>query len=69
MFAIGLGIGLLGAVVLGRVLASRISGVHSFDILIFVAVPPLLVASATLACLLPAVRAARLSPSRVLRDS
>jgi putative ABC transport system permease protein len=69
LFAIGLGIGLLGAIVLGRVLASRISGLHSFDILIFAAVPPILGVSATLASLLPAVRAARLSPSRALRDS
>jgi putative ABC transport system permease protein len=63
----GLGVGLAGALLVGRVLASRIPGVASFDIGIFGVIPALLAAASVLACLLPAWRAIRVPPASVLR--
>ena len=64
---IGVAIGLLGALALGRVLSSLIFGVRPSDPITFVAVALLLVAVALAASILPAYRAAKVDPLVALR--
>ena len=59
----GLGSGLLGAVVLSRVMASQLYGVSAIDPATFLAVAVVLGAVAALATYLPAHRAARIDPA------
>jgi predicted permease len=66
--AIGLAIGIAGAVALTRTLSGLIYGVGALDPLTFVAVPALLAVVAVLACLLPARRAASVDPITTLRQ-
>jgi putative ABC transport system permease protein len=66
--AIGLALGMAGAVFLTRALAGLIYGVGTLDPLTFAAVPALLCAVALLACLLPARRAASVDPITTLRE-
>ena len=66
--ALGLGLGLAAAALLSRLLASVLVGVGPFDPLTFAVVPAVLVAAGLSAAWLPARRAARVSPSEVLRD-
>ncbi len=65
---IGLLLGVAGALALGRVLASFIYGVAAYDPLTFAAVATLLAAVALLASIIPAYRAARIEPTRALRE-
>ncbi len=65
---IGVAIGLAGAVALGRVLASLIYGISATDPLTFTAVAALLCLVAFMASVIPALRAARIEPTRALRD-
>jgi predicted permease len=65
--AIGLGLGLIGAYFVGRVMQSMLFGVRALDLSAFSAVALILLASALLACYLPARRAASVEPMRVLR--
>jgi predicted permease len=64
---IGLLIGLLGSFAISRVLASQLFGVSATDVTTFAGVSILLVAVATLACYIPARRAARIDPIAALR--
>lgn len=64
----GIGIGLLGALALTRVLESLLFGVGSLDVLTFATAVPGLVILAILACSLPARRASRLDPLEALRE-
>ena len=64
---IGLGIGLVGAFGLMRVIASLLFGVTTKDPLTFAAVAVLLALVALLACYIPARRATRLDPLNALR--
>ncbi len=64
---IGLGLGLIGAYFVGRAMQSILFGVQPLDFAAFLAVAAILLASAILACFLPARRAASVSPMRVLR--
>lgn len=64
----GVGVGLVGALALSRVLARLIYGVHATDPLTFVAVSILLTAVALLASVVPAWRASRVQPVNTLRD-
>ena len=62
LLAAGLGLGLVGALVVGRVLASRIDGADAFDVAVFTSIPCLLGVAGLIACLVPAWRAVRIPP-------
>jgi len=64
---IGIGIGLIIALVLGRFTASVLYGTSGTDLLTFVVVSAVLLATATVAILIPAVRAAHVDPMVALR--
>jgi putative ABC transport system permease protein len=67
--AIGVGLGIGGAIALSRVMRGLLFGVTPTDPLTLAAVTTLLVATAATASYLPARRATRVDPVRVLRDS
>jgi putative ABC transport system permease protein len=65
--AVGLLIGLGGAYLVGRAMQSTLYGVSAFDVGAFSAVVGVLLATAIVACLLPAWRASRVDPMVALR--
>jgi predicted permease len=65
--AIGLVLGLVGAVVGARLIESQLFGIHAIDPLTFVGVAALLGLVAVVATLLPAFRATRVDPIEALR--
>jgi predicted permease len=66
--AAGVAIGLPAALLLSRVMASLLFGVTARDPLTFTVLPVMVVAVTTLACLLPARRAARVDPVNTIRQ-
>ena len=66
--ALGLAIGVAGALAASRVLASFLYGVGATDLATYSAVALLLAACAALACWIPARRAAAIDPMRALRS-
>jgi putative ABC transport system permease protein len=68
LVAVGLGSGLVGALILTRFLRSMLYAVSPNDPLTFVALPALLAAVALLACFAPARRATQVDPLEALRD-
>jgi len=64
----GIGIGLIAALGLGRIVSSLIYGVSSRDLLTFAAVTVLLIVVSFAASVIPAIRATRVDPLAVLRD-
>jgi putative ABC transport system permease protein len=64
----GLGVGIIGALVAGRVMANLVFGVKTTDPVTFTAVSLLLAAVALVATIVPAYRATKVDPMRTLRD-
>ena len=64
---LGVGIGILSALAVGRLMRSLLFGVGANDLLTFVAVPSLLASIAFVASHIPARRASRIDPSISLR--
>jgi putative ABC transport system permease protein len=64
---VGIAVGIMGALVLSRLLSSMLYGVGTSDLFTFGSVSLLLTMVALLACYLPARRAARMNPLRALR--
>jgi len=63
----GIGIGVLAALGIDRILVSLLLGVTSYDPLTFVCVSALMLAAALLACYIPARRATKIDPLVALR--
>ncbi len=66
--AVGLAVGIAGAFAVTRLMQSMLFGVTATDTTTFLAAPLVLAAVAVVACFLPAWRAARTDPARVLRE-
>jgi putative ABC transport system permease protein len=66
--ALGIGLGLLTAFAITRVMSTMLVGVSPTDPLTFAAIVVFFLAVAALACWIPSRRAARLDPVRALRD-
>jgi putative ABC transport system permease protein len=64
----GLAIGIVGALVLGRVVAGLVYGVSTRDPITYLSVSLLLALVALLATVVPAYRATRVDPIKTLRD-
>jgi putative ABC transport system permease protein len=64
---LGLVVGLVASAALSRLIESLLHGVTPFDAPTFVTVALVLMTAATLACLIPALRATRVSPTLALR--
>jgi putative ABC transport system permease protein len=65
--AVGCSIGLIGAFVAGRMMRTLLFGIMAMDIPAFIASAAVLLVTALLACIVPAVRAALAEPMRSLR--
>ena len=63
----GLGLGLVGGLLVGRALASRVVGVSAFDPVVYTCIPAILGAVGIAACAIPAWRAVRIPPAMALR--
>ncbi len=68
LIAIGLALGLAGAVLLRRVMSTMVYGVQTFDPASYLTAGLVLCAVALLACAIPARKASRLDPSLALRS-
>ena len=66
--AVGVVLGLVGAMLLTRVMANLLFGVTATDLATFSAVPVVLIATAAIASYIPALRATRVDPVTALRD-
>jgi putative ABC transport system permease protein len=69
MTAIGIGVGVTGALLLTRSMRSLLFGVSAADPLVYVGVSALLAAVAIVAVAVPSSRATRIDPLLALRDS
>ena len=65
--ALGLGVGVIGAVITAFAMRNLLFGVKPLDLATFAVIPPVLTAFALLACWLPARKAARVNPLEALR--
>jgi putative ABC transport system permease protein len=69
LVAIGIAAGLVLSAIAGRWLASMLSGVSAYDPVTYAGVAALVLGTATVACYLPARRAARIDPLDLLRPN
>src|SRR3989442_1148095 len=67
LVGIGVGLGLLASLALGRVIATQLWGVSAYDPWTLTCVPVLLITTGLLACWIPARRAANVDPLVALR--
>ena len=65
--AMGISLGLIGALGVGQLLQGVLAGVSGRDPVTLIGVPVLMIAVALVACLIPAMRAMRLDPVTTLR--
>jgi putative ABC transport system permease protein len=65
--AAGIGLGLVGAAAASSVLSTQLYGVQPHDVLSFAVVAVVVAGMSAIACLVPAQRAARIDPLKVLR--
>jgi putative ABC transport system permease protein len=65
--AMGVGIGVVGALALGRLASGLLFGVTAYDSATYAVVLAVIVTTVVLACWLPAFRASRISPTVALR--
>jgi putative ABC transport system permease protein len=65
--AAGLVVGIIGSLVLTRLIANTLFGIEATDPITFVVVSLLLLAAALVACIVPTWRALKVHPSEVLR--
>jgi putative ABC transport system permease protein len=68
LVVIGVVLGLLGAAAASRLIRTLLFGVEPLDPTIYAAVAALFILTATLACFMPSLRAARVDPLVALRD-
>jgi putative ABC transport system permease protein len=68
LVAIGVALGVAGAVGVARFLQSQLFGISALDLTTLLAIPSAIVAIALLACLIPAWRATRVDPMVALRS-
>ena len=66
--AVGIALGLAGAVAVTRLMQSALFGVTPLDPISFAMAPVILLLVATAACLIPARRAANVDPAEALRS-
>jgi ABC-type antimicrobial peptide transport system permease subunit len=66
--AVGIGVGLLAAIALSRILAAVLFEVTTMDALVFAGVPALMMLVAAAATIAPARRATRVAPMEALRQ-
>jgi putative ABC transport system permease protein len=66
---IGSIIGLVAAFAFTRILSSLLFGVSTTDPIIYLAAPAIIAATSLLSCLLPAIRATRVSPIEAIREA
>ena len=66
---IGLAAGLAGSLVLTRTIGALLYGIGRFDAVTYAVVPLLVLTIAVAACLVPARRAARIDPLRLLKGA
>jgi len=67
LVGIGVGIGLLASIALGRVLGTQLWGVSAYDPWTLLCVPVILLVTGAAACWVPARRAASVDPLVALR--
>ena len=67
LVGLGVGIGLIVSLALGRVIATQLWGVSAYDPWTLMSVPVVLLITGLVACWLPARRAARVDPLVALR--
>jgi ABC-type antimicrobial peptide transport system permease subunit len=67
LMALGMAIGLMGSLVLGRLVKSFLFGVTTYDPITVLSVMALLTTATLFACYIPARRAAKVDPMEALR--